>query len=369
MGLFSGFKSELIDIIEWLDETNDTMVYKFDRHDNEIKNNAKLVVRESQEAVFVDQGQFADVFQAGTHTLGTANLPILSTLKGWKYGFDSPYKAEVYYCSTKRFIDLGWGTPNPVMMRDPEIGPIRLRGFGNYAIRIIDAKLFLKEISGTDTNFTTDEIEDQLRSFIVSGFADAIAESRIPAIDLAMKYDELSEFCNKKITSKFNNYGLELIDFVIENISLPDEVEAMLDKKTSMNILGNNMNQFTQMQAGVAMENASENEAGGGMAEGMGMGMGFGMAANMSQNMNQNPNQQSGAVPPPIPKESSYHMAVDGIQSGPFTLSQLKGMVANNQFSKETLVWKEGMAQWAAASTVPELTQVFGSVPPPPPPM
>ncbi len=371
MGLFDRFKTELIDIIEWIDDSRDTMVFRFERHDNEIKNGAKLIVRESQVAVFIEQGQFADLFTPGTYTLSTENLPILSTLKGWKYGFDSPYKAEVYFVSTKRFTDMGWGTPNPVMMRDAEFGALRLRAFGNYAMRVVDAPKFLREIAGTDSNFTTEEVEDQLRSFIVSGFTDAIGEAQIPALDLASKYDEISEFCNRKITDKFDNYGLELVDFVVENISLPEEVEAMLDKKSSMNILGNNMGQFNQMQAGIAMENASNNPQGGGMSEGMGMGMGFGMAQNMAQAFNNQQQQQPQAgvgAPPPVPQETAFHAVINGAQAGPFTLGQLKTMVVNNQFTKETLVWKDGMAGWAAASTIPELTPVFGSVPPPPPP-
>ncbi|OHX66489.1 SPFH domain-containing protein [Flammeovirga pacifica] len=371
MGLFDRFKNQLIDIIEWEDQTHDTMVYKFDREDNEIKTGAKLIVRESQSAVFVDKGQFADVFTPGTYTLTTDNLPILSNLMGWKYGFDSPYKAEVYFCNTKRFTDMGWGTPNPIIMRDAEFGAIRVRAFGNYAIRIKDPKVFLSEIASTHEEFSTEDIEDQLRSFIISGFSDALAEARIPLLDLAAKYDELSDFCNKKITTKFHQYGLELLDFVVENISLPEEVEEMLDKKSSMNILGNNMNQFNQMQAGIALENASETEGGSGMSEGMGMGMGFGMASNMANNMFQQNQQQQpvgGQTPPPPPPQTMFHVIVNGAQAGPFALQQLQSMVAQNQLTRETMVWKDGMPQWTQAGNVSELSQLFGSTPPPPPP-
>ena len=370
MGLFSSLRSELIDIIEWIDDTHDTLVYRFDRQDNEIKNNAKLVVRESQVAVFVDQGQFADVFSPGTHTLSTSNLPLLSTLKGWKYGFDSPFKSEVYFVSTKQFTDMGWGTPNPVIIRDPELGPVRVRAYGNYSIRVIDPTKFIKEISGTDGNFLLDEIEDQLRSILISGFSDALGESKIPVIDFASKYDEISELCNEKIKPKFNKYGLDLLDFMLENLSLPEELQEILDKKISMNMLGN-LNEYSKFQAAQAMEDAVNNPNSG-AGEGISMGIGVGIAQNMMQSMNaQHSHQpaQSAAVPPPPPAQAMFHVIINGAQQGPFGLIDIKNSINTGAFTRETLVWKEGMAGWLAAGTVPELSNLFGSMPPPPPPM
>jgi len=365
MGIFKSFKGELIDIVEWLDESNDTIVFRFKRHDNEIKNSARLVVRESQIAVFVDQGKFADVFLPGTYTLTTENIPILSTLKGWKHGFDSPFKSEVYFINSKRFTDLGWGTPNPIIIRDPELGPIRIRAFGNYSIRVTDGPLFIKEISGTDGDFTISEIEDQLRNFIVTGFSDAIAESKIPVIDFASKYDEIGDFCNQKLLSKFNNYGLELIDLLVENISLPEGLEEMLDKRSSMNIVGD-LNDYSKFQSAEAMEEAAKNPSGG-ASEGIGMGMGFGMAQNMMQNMTQQNTSESNKkqVPPAIPKQNLYYYVENGAQKGPVSVSDIENLIKSNLLIKDTLVWMDGMEEWTNADNVPEISKLFGSLPPP----
>jgi len=365
MGLFSGLRSELIDIIEWLDESSNTIVHRFERHDNEIKNNAKLVVRESQNAVFIDQGNYADIFWAGTHTLSTENLPLLSTLKGWKHGFDSPFKSEVYFVSTKRFNDLGWGTPEPVIIRDPELGPIRVRAFGNYSFKVIDPHLFMTEISGTKGDYKVEEVEDQLRNFIVTGFTDAIAESKIPVIDFSSKYDEISAYSNEKLRPKFGTLGLELIDLMIESISLPEEIQEMFDKKTSMNMMGN-LNDYTKFQTAQAIEAAAKNP-GGGASEGIGMGMGMGMAQSMMQNMNQQQNQPQNQPqgPPPIPAADKYFYAADGQQKGPLSIAEIKGLIEGNTFNKETLVWKDGMAAWTKAEEVPAISSLFGSAPPP----
>src|ERR1043165_6593739 len=190
MGLFDKLKGEFVDIIEWTDSSNDTMVWRFPRYQNEIKMGAKLTVRESQVAVFVNEGQMADEYKPGRYKLETQNLPILTTLKGWKYGFNSPFKAEVYFVNTKNFTDQKWGTKNPIMLRDAEFGPIRLRAFGSFALKITDAAKFIKEIAGTQAHFTTEEVVEQLRNLIVTRFTDAIGESKIPALDLAANYDE-----------------------------------------------------------------------------------------------------------------------------------------------------------------------------------
>lgn len=375
MGLFDKIRGEFIDIIEWTDPTNDTMVYRFERHDNEIKNNAKLVVRESQVAVFISEGKLADVFQPGTYTLKTENLPILSTLKGWKYGFDSPFKAEVYFVNTKNFTDLKWGTKNPIMMRDHDFGIVRVRAFGNYCIRVKNAGKFLKEIVGTDGNFTTDEIYEQLKNVIVTRFTDILGEQKIPVLDLAANYNEMSEFITKKIAFEFDEYGLEVTKFLIENISVPKEVEEAIDKRSSMGAVGN-LNAYTQFQAANAMEDAAKTP-GSGAGEGMGLGMGFAMANQMANSMSGNQQQQQstqqqqqgqGQAPPPIPGQVQVYVAEQGQQKGPFNLQQLKQMVGQGQMTKETMVWKQGMQNWTAAGQVQDLAGLFQNTPPPTPP-
>ncbi|CAN5906516.1 SPFH domain-containing protein [soil metagenome] len=374
MGLFDKLKNEFIDIIEWTDSSNDTMVWRFPRYQNEIKNNAKLTVRESQVAVFVNEGQFADVFLPGMYTLSTQNLPILSTLKGWKYGFDSPYKAEIYFVNTKQFTNLKYGTKNPIMIRDAEFGPVRIRAFGSYALRITDAKTFLKEIAGTDDHVTTEEITENLRNIVMTRFTDAVASAKIPVLDMASNYDEFSDTILKKIAPEFEEYGIKLTKLLVENISLPPEVEAMLDKRSSMGIVGN-LGAYSQFQAANAMEQAAQNPNGGGlMGAGMGMGMGMGMGNQMGGMYNQNQfNPQTGMqnqqnTPPPPPPVSQYFIAVNGAQQGPFDDTTFRAMIQNGTVKLETVIWKAGMAGWVPASQVPELAQFFNSTPPPMPP-
>ena len=273
MGLWDKLRGELIDIIEWLDSTNDTLVYRFERYNNEIKYGAKLVVREGQAGVFVNEGQLADVFTPGTYTLETKNLPILGTLKGWAHGFESPFKAEVYFVSTRRFTDLKWGTKNPVMLRDAEFGPLRLRAFGTYVTRVSDPGAFIKEIVGTDAHFTTDEITNQLRNLIVARFTDILGESKIPVLDLAANYDELGKFLTDRIQPEFTSYGMELTKLLVENISLPPAVEEALDKRSSMGVIGD-LSKYTQFQAAEALRDAAKNEGGtGGGRHGDGDGL------------------------------------------------------------------------------------------------
>ena len=373
MGLFNKLKGELIDIVEWLDPSNDTLVFRFRREhdDNEIKNGAKLVCRESQACVFVNEGKLADVFQPGTYTLSTSNLPILSTLKGWKYGFNSPFKAEVYFVNTKNFTDLKWGTPNPIMMRDADFGIVRIRAFGSYTMRIKDPAKFVKEISGTNPHFTTDGITEQLKNVIITRFTDFLGESKIPVLDLAAKYDEISKEVTTKITPEFEEYGIEITKFLVGNISLPPEVEEAMDKRTSMGVIGN-LGAYAQYQAANSMEAAANNP--GGMAgAGVGMGMGFAMANQMgnmyqpTQFNPQNPQNQGGAMPPPPPSIQIFAM-VNGQQAGPFNEQTLMQMIQSGSVNKETMVWKQGMPQWIQAGQVPEMANLFNQMPPPPPP-
>jgi membrane protease subunit (stomatin/prohibitin family) len=324
-------------------------------------------VREGQVAVFVDQGTIADVFKPGLYTLQTENLPILTTLKGWKYGFHSPFKAEVYFLSTRRFTDLKWGTKNPVMLRDAEFGPIRLRAFGTYVIQLKDPAVFVRQVAGTDGLFKTEEITEQLRNIIVSRFADILGESKIPALDLAANYDELGKFLTTRMAPDIEGYGLDLVALLVENISLPEEVEKALDQRSSMGVIGD-LSKFTQYQTAQAIRDAAQNPAGGTAGAGMGLGMGFAMANQMSQAMGAN-SAGGGLQPPPIPgnAQGKFFIAANGQQSGPFDMQGLQQQARSGQLSRETLVWREGMSGWTAAGQVNELAGLLGSVPPPVP--
>lgn len=361
MGLLDKIKGEFIDIVEWLDTSNDIILHRFERYNNEIKYGAKLVVRESQVAVFINEGQLADVFQPGTHTLETQNMPVLTTLKGWKYGFHSPFKVEVYFCNTKNFTDQKWGTKNPIMMRDAEFGVVRIRAFGNYAMKIKDAVKFIREIAGTDGSFTTEKITEQLKNITITRFTDILGTSKIPVLDLASNYDELSKFVFDRIGPEFLEYGIELTKFLVENISLPPAVEEAMDKRTSMGVVGN-LNAFTQYQTAIGIEDAAKNP-GGSASAGIGMGMGFAMANQMGQKMMQDQQQQN--TPPPL---SQFYIAVNGQQTGPFAEQALAQMVQSGQLTKDTLVWKSGMAAWTSADQVPEVAKLFTQAPPPLPP-
>ena len=364
MGLWDKIKGELIDIIEWLDDSNDTLVYRFERYGNEIKYDAKLIVRESQAGVFINEGQLADVFPPGTYSLTTQNLPILTTLKGWKHGFESPFKAEVYFVSTRQFTDLKWGTKNPVMLRDPEFGPLRVRAFGTYAIRVKEPARFLREVVGTSGHFTTDGITDQLRNLVVTRFTDKVAESKLAVLDMAANYNELGDFVLERIQPEFEGYGLELTKLLVENISLPPAVEEALDKRTSMGVIGN-LGAYTQYQAAQAMEKAAD--APGGMAgAGMGMGMGFAMAQQVGQSMMQP--QTGPGTPPPIPQQVVYHVAVEGKQVGPYDLQTLQQQARQGTLTRDSLVWAPGMGQWQKAGDVDALQPIFTTLPPPLPP-
>jgi membrane protease subunit (stomatin/prohibitin family) len=370
MDIWTKLKGELIDIVEWLDPTHDTLLYRFERYNNEIKHGAKLVVREGQAAVFVNEGQIADVFKPGTYTLSTQNLPILATLKGWKYGFSSPFKAEVYFASTRRFTDLKWGTKNPVMLRDAEFGPVRLRAFGTYVIQVKDPAAFVRQVAGTDGLFKAEEITEQLRNMIVARFTDILGESKIPALDLAANYDELGRFLTDRIKPEFDGYGLDLTTLLVENISLPPEVESALDKRTSMGVIGD-LSKYTQYQAADAMRDAAKNPGGGAAAAGIGAGMGFAMGHQMAGALGAAA-AGAGGAPPPIPGPAAsgalrIFVAVNGQQSGPFDLEGLRGQVQLGRLTRESLVWKDGMANWTPAFQVPEMAAVFASVPPPVP--
>ncbi|RRD65360.1 helix-turn-helix domain-containing protein [Comamonadaceae bacterium OH2310_COT-174] len=278
-------RNQLIEVIEWTDDSRDTLSYRWPDEDKEIKNGAQLIVRESQMVQFVAAGQFADLFGPGKHTLTTENIPILSTILGWKYGFQSPFKCDVYYLNTRLFTGNKWGTSNPVMMRDQDFGVVRLRAFGTYDFRIVDAPRFLKEVAGTDQNFRLDEFNDTMRSRIVSVFTEALAKAHVPVLDIAQRYAELGDallpIINPAIRDK---YGLEVSSFILENVSVPPEVEQAIDKRSSMSVIGN-LNDYVKYQMGQAMGQGGE--AGAAATMPAQMAMGFGMAQEMMKSMQQ----------------------------------------------------------------------------------
>ncbi|GJM24817.1 MAG: hypothetical protein DHS20C16_12320 [Phycisphaerae bacterium] len=368
MGFLDKLRGELVDIVEWLDHTRDTLVWRFPRYHNQIKNGAQLIVRPGQVAVFVHRGELADVFEPGHYELRTDNLPILSTLQGWKHGFDSPFKSEVYFVNTRQVTDLKWGTPNPIMLRDPEFGPIRLRAFGTYSLKASDPRILLKELVGTDASFDTDEIHEFIRSVINTAFADVIGESKIAALDLAAKYQEFSELLRNKAVERIDDeFGFDIPQLYIVNISLPEAVEKALDTRTSMGVIGD-MNRFQQYQMGQAMTAAAENPAGGGAAEGMGLGMGFAMAGKMMDGAPMmGGGQMAGGMPPP-PPGGVWHIAADGAVQGQCAMAQIPAMISQGRITPETMVWSAGMGNWMPAGQVTQLATFFNAAPPPPPP-
>ena len=295
MGLMDFIKGELLEIIEWNDDSRDTISWRFPDEDKAIKNGAQLIVRESQTAQFVSTGQFADAFGPGKHTLSTQNIPILSRIQGWKYGFVSPFKCDVYFVNTRLFTGNKWGTSNPIMMRDQDFGVVRLRGFGTYDFRVVNVPLFLKEVAGTDHNFRLDEFADTMRSRIVSVFTDALASANVPALDVASRYGELGEallpVINPAVSAK---YGLEITSFIIENVSVPPEVEAAIDKRSSMSVIGN-LNDYVKFQVAESM---TRGDGAGGANTAAQMAVGFGIAQEMMKGMQQ---PAAGSTPPPLP--------------------------------------------------------------------
>ncbi len=378
MGIFDEIKKKLshefIDIIEWLDNTNDTIVHRFERYQNEIKNGAQLIVREGQTAVFISEGRLADVFTPGTYTLSTQNLPLLSTLKGWKYGFNSPFKAEVYFVNTRLFTDEKWGTKNPITLNDDRFGFVEVRAFGTYAFRINDAGKFIVDIVGTDANFTNYEINEHLKSLITTRFTDTIGEANLPIELYAKNTNELSETCQEVMQAEFNSVGISLEKFYIENVSMPEDLKKEIYEYSRLDKL--DLDKLTKFKAAKAIEVAAANE-GGTAGAGMGMGMGFALAQQMGGMMNptqsqqpqqqtyQQPNNTQG-TPPPMPAQVQYFYAFNGQQSGPVSFEQLKSLFANRTVNKDSLVWKQGMANWSALKDVEELKVFLGGNTPPP---
>jgi excisionase family DNA binding protein len=321
MAILDFIKKQFIDIIEWTDDSRDTLSFRFPDEDKEIKNGAQLIVRESQAVQFVYLGQFGDTFTPGKYSLTTDNIPILTDLKGWKYGLESPFKADVYYVVTRLFTGNKWGTANPVMMRDADFGIVRLRAYGTYDFRVVDVKKFLKEVAGTDDHFRLDEFNDTMRSRIVSVFTDALASAKIPALDVASRYGELGgallPLINPAIVEK---YGLEMTTFIVENVSVPAEVEAAIDKRSSMAAVGN-LNDYVKFQMAQGM-----GQGGDGGVGGLGAQVAVGMAM-AQQMMNQTGGlmaQQTPGIPNPPPPPSTGGAVADLMK--PAQVAQMLGV-------------------------------------------
>lgn len=373
MDIFSKIKEKLthefIDIIEWLDYTDDTIAHRFERYQNEIKNGAKLIVREGQTAVFINEGQLADVFKPGTYDLTTQNLPILATLKGWKYGFNSPFKAEVYFVNTHLFTDEKWGTKSPITLSDDRFGLVEVRAFGTYAFKISDAGKFITDIVGTDNNFTNFEINEHLKSLIATRFTDTVGEANLPIELYAANTSELSETCQDVMKPEFLSVGISLEKFYIENVSMPEDLKKEIFEYSRIDKL--DLDKLTKFKTAKAIEAAAKNE-GGTAGAGMGMGMGFVLAQQMGGLMSpqmggvQQMQQPGATVPPPMPTAVQYFYASNGTQQGPVSFEQLQALFAGRTVNRDSLVWKQGMAAWTALKDVEELKSFLGGNTPPP---
>ncbi|WP_431472543.1 SPFH domain-containing protein [Nonlabens sp. SCSIO 43208] len=374
MSIFDKIKEKLshefIDIVEWLDYTDDTIAHRFERYQNEIKNGAKLIVREGQAAVFVNEGQLADVFTPGTYDLTTQNLPILSTLKGWKYGFNSPFKAEVYFVNTHLFTDEKWGTKNPITLSDDRFGLVEIRAFGTYAFKINDPGKFIIDIVGTDNNFTNFEINEHLKSLIATRFTDTVGEANLPIELYAANTSELSETCKEVMQPEFLGVGISLERFYIENVSMPEDLKKEIFEYSRIDKL--DLDKLTKFKTAKAIEAAAANE-GGTAGAGMGMGMGFVLAQQMGGMMNPTagtaaaPQTQSAPMaPPPLPQAVQYFYALNGAQAGPVPFEQLRALFAGRTVNKETLIWRAGLDGWKALKDIDELKVFLGGTTPPP---
>jgi membrane protease subunit (stomatin/prohibitin family) len=366
MGILDRLRAELVDIIEWVDDSRHTLVWRFPRFRNEIKYGAQLLVRPGQCAIFVREGHLADVFGPGRHRLETRNLPLLSTLAGWVHGFESPFKAEVYFVNTRHVTDLKWGTPNPVILRDPDFGPLRVRAFGTYTLRARDPRALLTQLVGTDGAFEAEEIGELLRAIVSQAFADVVGKSEIALVDLASHYAALSEEVRRATLERIDDeYGLEIPQLYIVNISVPAEVEQALDARASLGVLGD-LSAYQGYQLAQAVPVAAANPAGGLAGAGVGLGMGAAFAGHWLSG-GPAPAPRPEAPPPP----ALYHLAEAGQSFGPFAAADLARLAAEGRLRPETPVWTAGLADWTPAGGLPQLSALFPPAPPPavaPPP-
>jgi membrane protease subunit (stomatin/prohibitin family) len=370
MAIWEKVRGEFIDVIEWPEREGEeashagsaaTLVWRFPRQDSAIRMGAQLTVREGQWAVFVNEGQIADSFGPGRHELTTRNLPFLTTLLSLPYGFESPFKAEVYFVATRQFTDLRWGTRHPVLLRDPELGPVRLRGFGSYALQVSDPSRLIREVTGSRPHFSVEGISDQLRNLIVTRLADLLGESRHPVLELASRYDELAAELGRKLAGEVEVYGLTLTSLLIESLSLPPEVEAALDRRNQIALSGD-LDAFTTYQRGIALEKAAANP-GGAAATGVGLGLGMAMVQPPAAPVSAAP--ESVPPVPPVPPRR-YHLLAGEEQLGPYSAEQLVVLRDQGQLRGDSLLWHPGLEGWQPAASLPELA-VLLQVPPPPP--
>lgn len=368
-------KAQFLDVIEWMEDDRATIVHRYPVFNQAIQDGGKLVVREGQAAVFVNEGKLSEVFGPGTYELSTRTKAVWSFFESIKYQLNYPYKGDIFFVSTRRFTELRWGTPNPVMMQDAQLGPVRIRAFGIYSFRIGDPGAFLRELVGNTGLFTTDEIQGQLKRKLVSAFTDTVGEARIPVLELAAQYMDLGDSMRERMNPWFmENYGIQLTDFVVENISLPPEVEKMLDKRTSMGLIGD-MGAFTQFQAANAIEKAAGQPGGGSnpmLNAGMGMAMGNVMGHQMMQAQQGAPQQYQGSqpvpsAPPPPPPMGAQKLHYNGVAGqGQYTPAEIAAMVAANRGGAHNL-WAAGWSGWKSWEQVPEVaSQVPPDMPPPP---
>ncbi len=356
MGLMDWLFGQFIDIIEWKDNTQDTILWRFPRDDGEIKYGAKLIVRESQIAVFVDKGEIADILEPGTYTLETDNLPILTDLRHWDHGFKSPFKVDVYFINTKLFSQK-WGTKNPIIVRDKEFDSVRLKAFGSYEFKVSDPKKFIREVVGTDGHFTVDEVDTQLTNLILAKLPVILAQSGESVLDMAASYENFGEFLKGKLQEDFNNYGLKLDKLLVENISLPEEVEKAIDKRASRKAVGN-LDEHMKYQGAEALG------SGGGASEVASIGAGIAMANEISKSFNNSSvSEKSGSMPPPVPGSKPFYIVKAGKADGPHTIDDIKTLIANGQLKPASYIWQEGLEGWVKASEL--IGDLFKTTPPP----
>lgn len=373
MNLINKLRGEFVDIIEWLEDSRTLLAWRFPRYQNEIKQGAQLIVREGQLAIFVYQGQLGDVFGPGTYTLNTQNLPIMSTIQGWKYGFNSPFRSEVYFVNTRPVTDLRWGTANPITLRDPDFGMVQVRANGLCVVRVYDPVIFLRQVIGTDSQVGVEEITELLRREITQAFNDMVMATGLGAIDLQGRQAELSEKLRDAVAPRIDDeFGLA-IQSITMNVSLPDEITQAMTRGVAkgveeagwVNQLGD-MGRYQQAKGADAMTAAANNPNGGAMGGMMGAGMGMAMGQQMANQMNQANNQQQQAqTPPPLLQDNqTFHVEIGGAAAGPYNMEQLRNMVGNGQLDTHTLVWSAGQSGWMPAGQVPALRGLLVAPPP-----
>ncbi|MBS9777420.1 MAG: SPFH domain-containing protein [Gammaproteobacteria bacterium] len=363
MGIFNRFHSEFIDIIEWTQTDRETMAYRFPRYKNEIKYGAKLTVREGQCAILVNEGKIADVFQPGIYELETANVPILSTLQNWHHGFESPFKAEVYFFNTTDFVDLKWGTKQAITISDSDFGVVRVRAFGSYTLGVNDPALLLKELVGTDGNFEISEISSQLSNSIVSQLPNVLANAKVSILEMPAHHNELADNIKNAVSDEFTGYGLQIEKLYLESVSLPENVQKVLDQKTGMNIIGDDLNDYAKFQAaqGMANGNAGSDMASAGIGMAIGMELGKSMTKDMQDKEEDSLEKRELDTPPPAPK--IYYLMLVGERVGPMSEYEVYQHLASGEADADTLIWRKGMPEWSVIESIGDID--LSNIPPP----